>query len=205
MTDRSFSFPHVSVPRTVYPPQEDSLLLARAAFHNARGKILDLGCGTGIAGITATMNGNVERVVFADLNDAAVHAAKDNSSTLATPCDFVKTDIFENLKGKFDTILFNPPYLPTANDEKLNDEENLAYDGGLDGRETIDRFLQSFNNHLAPNGKLLLVQSSLNDLEKTRKTLQEKGFVIELVGSASFFFERVEVWKVRRERENETF
>ncbi len=50
-------------------------------------------------------------------------------------------NLFEPVKDrKFDVILFNTPYLPTENDEVLDDNLNYAFDGGLDGRKVIDFF-----------------------------------------------------------------
>ncbi len=99
--------------------------------------------------------------------------------------------------GKFDAIIFNPPYLPTSKEEKLSDAENLAYDGGEDGRKTLDKFLNEFEKFLEPKGILLLVQSSLNNLEKTKKNLSSKGFSAEILDQKSFFFEKIYALRIK--------
>ena len=183
------------VPQGIYVPSDDSLLLAAAVSKFARGRFLDLGCGTGIQGITASQNPNVTEVVFADVNPKAILAAKDNVSKndMGKPGTFIQTDLFSNLEGgRFGTIAFNPPYLPTEKDE------DIAWDGGRDGRKLTDKFLLEFEAHLEKRGTLLLLQSSLSGTEKTVKALEKKGFLVSNEGSAYFFFEELQVLKAVR-------
>jgi release factor glutamine methyltransferase len=92
---------------------------------------------------------------------------------------------------KFDLILFNPPYLPTTNSERVSGPLNAAFDGGRGGRKVLDEFLKEFDKHLKPNGTLLLIQSSLNNLEKTKRELAKKKFKVEILETQPFFFEKL--------------
>jgi release factor glutamine methyltransferase len=188
----------------VYPPKEDSFLLSKAVSKFAKGRFLDLGCGSGIQGIYAAKAGRVNEVVFADIYDEPLRAAKTNlEKAFGKKVDeagcmngmafaFVKTNLFSNLGGeKFDSISFNPPYLPTNSDEKLGGKINLAFDGGIDGRKTLDAFLDSFESHLNKGGVLLLLNSSLSNNEKTVEILKKKGFTVSIDGKADFFFEHL--------------
>ena len=94
---------------------------------------------------------------------------------------------------KFDTILFNTPYLPTNEDERVDDELEAAWDGGVDGRVVINRFIEEVSEHLNPNGCVQLVQSSLSNVEETIGRLMEKGFQVSITASERFFFEEVVV------------
>ncbi len=189
---------------SVYVPQEDSFLLADAARLNAKGKVLDLGCGSGIVGLSAAQNKAVKEIVFADVTPAALNLVKTNAkeNKLQKPNSFIKTDLFAGLKDhKFDTICFNPPYLPTKAEEKLAGHENAAYDGGKDGRKVLDRFLKQFNPHLKPGGTLLLLNSSVSAKDGfsgngiTQMALEKRGFKVDVVGQQSFFFEKLVVFK----------
>lgn len=189
---------------SVYVPHEDSFLLAEAARVHAKGRILDLGCGTGIAGLAASQNSAVTEIVFADVNPDPLKLAEVNAkeNDLKKKYSFVQTDLFAALNGqKFDTICFNPPYLPTEKAEKIEGHENAAYDGGSDGRKVLDRFLKDFDRFLAAKGQLLLLNSSvsakdgISGNEQTRRKLEKKKFKVEEVGKQGFFFEQLVIFR----------
>ncbi len=179
----------------VYEPLEDSILLARLVRANAFGAVLDVGTGSGLQAIVAAKKNEVSRVLAVDLNPDALVVAKSNAEKngCLSKIEFRKSDLFSALARNelFDTIIFNPPYLPTAEDEKLQKEINLAFDGGPDGRRAIDAFLNGFEPHLAQGGVLLFVQSSLANEEKTLEFLRKKGFNASVAGEEKFFFERI--------------
>ncbi len=191
----SFEGIEVDTTPNVYEPLEDSVLLARLVKVHAKGKVLDVGTGSGLQAIVAAKNSDVSRVVALDLNPEALLVAEKNAHTnqVAQKISFLKSDLFSALgRGeKFDTIIFNPPYLPTAEDEKLQKEINLAFDGGEDGRKVIDKFLNDFAWFLEKGGVLLLAQSSLADENKTIKFLASLGFDAKVELEEKFFFERV--------------
>ncbi|MFH1443240.1 MAG: HemK2/MTQ2 family protein methyltransferase [Candidatus Micrarchaeota archaeon] len=183
----------------VYFPHEDSFLLAGAAEKHAFGKVLDLGCGTGIAGICASKNAAVTEVVFADTSRFAIKNAQFNSkrNSVKKKVSFSQSNLFSNLiNQQFDTICFNPPYLPTSKEEKLEGEINSAFDGGRDGRKIIDRFLLEFEEHLNGGGILLYLHSSLTGDEKTHDFLKQRKLAFEKVSSQRFFFEELCVYKI---------
>lgn len=182
---------------TVYEPAEDSLLLVKYS-KDLKGKILEIGCGCGLQSITNAKVNPTNQVLGVDLNPNAVENSIFNAKKLGLKnVRFIQSDLFSQVKGKFNGIIFNPPYLPTSKEEKLSDAENLAYDGGEDGREILDKFLNEFEKFLEPNGILLLVQSSLNNLEKTKKILSSKSFSTEILDQESFFFEKISILRVQ--------
>ena len=88
----------------LYEPREDSELLVKYVKKHARGVVLDMGTGSGIQAIGAIEKG--AEVLAVDVNKEAVeHCEKKGINAL-------QSDLFENVKGKFDLIIFNPPYLP---------------------------------------------------------------------------------------------
>ncbi|MBO5966295.1 MAG: methyltransferase, partial [Methanobrevibacter sp.] len=101
-------------------------------------------------------------------------------------------DLFEPVKDKkFDVILFNTPYLPTDSDDIINDDLNYAFDGGLDGRNVIDRFINQVSNHLNDKGIVQMIQSSLSDNDRTLNMFDRNGFIAEIAESEKFFFEEI--------------
>jgi release factor glutamine methyltransferase len=91
---------------------------------------------------------------------------------------FVVSDLFSNINGKFNTIIFNPPYLPS------DDKKHLAYDGGKSGRDLINRFMNSYKSKVAEDHVVLLLESSFNDYGKDVKKLKAK-----VVAKEHYFFE----------------
>lgn len=177
----------------VYKPAEDTFLLAENLDIQRRDDVLEIGTGTGLITVYAAQR--TKRVVATDINEHAIKCALKNAITNRTyNIELKKGDLFEPIEGeKFDLILFNTPYLPTDEDEKIDSELNEAFDGGLEGRDTIDRFLEEVKNHLKENGRIQLVQSSLSDNEKTLSKLEELGFDAEITACEKCFFEEIVV------------
>lgn len=178
--------------QNVYEPAEDTFLLAENLKVKKTDKVLELGTGTGI--IAIIISKIADSVVAVDINKYAVECARKNSVINHANIDIRLGDLFDPLKDeKFDTILFNTPYLPTNEDERVDDELEAAWDGGVDGRVVINRFIEEVSEHLNPNGCVQLVQSSLSNVEETIGRLMEKGFQVSITASERFFFEEVVV------------
>lgn len=179
----------LSIPPDVYEPAEDSELLA---FHsrNLKGRILEIGTGCGLVSILNAKTNPSNFVVATDISPSAIECAKKNAEANGVRnLSFIQSDLFEKIEGSFDSILFNPPYLPTSSDERVPGSLNYAFDGGEDGRKTLDLFLDEFDKFLSPKGRLLLAQSSLNSMERTMLVLKNKGFEAQVLDQKPFFFE----------------
>ncbi|MFH1588259.1 MAG: HemK2/MTQ2 family protein methyltransferase [Candidatus Diapherotrites archaeon] len=181
---------------SVYEPAEDSFLLAEAIEFKKSDVVLDLGCGTGIQGINALMNG-AGFVVFSDVNPEALKNTKQNLELIEFPkkqnLELIESDLFSNLKNKkFDVIIFNPPYV-------VSDEiKYRELDGGIKGREILDKFLNSFTEHLNEKGRICFLQTDLNGLNESIKLLAEKGFNAKVIAKKKLFFEELIVLKAER-------
>ena len=177
----------------VYEPAEDTFLLAENLDIQRRDEVLEIGTGTGFITVLAAQKS--KKVTATDINEDAVKCALKNTITNRTyNVELKQGNLFEPVKGeKFDLILFNTPYLPTEEDEKLDDELNAAFDGGLEGRETIDKFIGEVKDYLNEGGRVQLVQSSLSDNEKTIQKLEKLGFEASITASEKCFFEEIVV------------
>jgi release factor glutamine methyltransferase len=157
----------IKVPSGVYEPREDTDLLADAA-EKIRGKdVLEIGCGSGIISLILAKNGN--NVTAVDIDQKAVDATIENAAMNKLRINCFRSDLFENVKGRFDCILFNFPYLP----ERMT-EENRAWAAGED-IEVIRRFAHGAEGHLKPDGRILFVISSLTNLENVVKIFAWHG------------------------------
>ncbi len=182
----------------VYEPAEDTFLLADDLDVREGEHVLELGTGCGLLAILAAKAG--ARVLATDVNPAALRCARNNSRThdVEKRVEFRLGDLFEPVDDeRFDLIILNPPYLPVPREEELGTPLDRAWEGGPDGRNVIDRFLDELPEHLGPQGRVLLVQSSLSNVKKTVRQLEEKGFEVETV-SKKLPFEELFLVRARR-------
>jgi len=168
---------------SVYKPAEDSYLLQRHVERLVWGSVLDMGTGSGIQAVTAAKRGDVSRVVAVDINPEAIEAAlwRASEEGVLHKMKFTISDLFDNVEGVFDWIIFNPPYLPSEGG--LTDP---TWDGGELGFETTERFLRDAGKHLAKGGSILIIFSS-----ETGLRVGTYGYRWEVLEEKPFFFERL--------------
>jgi release factor glutamine methyltransferase len=121
--------------------------IARAG-HRAE-RVVDIGCGSGAAGILAART--ARRVVLADVNDQALSFSRVNASLAGlSEVEIVRSDVLAEVDGPIDFIVANPPY--------MRDESHRTYrDGGGElGEQLSLRILSEAVDRLAPGGTLLL-------------------------------------------------
>jgi release factor glutamine methyltransferase len=172
-----------------YEPREDSFLLQKYVSKLAKGSVLDMGTGSGILAVTAAEREEVSEILAVDIQDEVIlHAKKEINNSKIT---VMQSNLFAKVKGKFDTIIFNAPYLPT--DEEYPDP---ALDGGKVGYEVTLAFLEGAKSHLAKEGIILLLFSSLTNKEKVDQAIELLGFKKELLGEQHVFFEELYVYKI---------
>lgn len=177
----------------VYEPSDDTLLLADNLMIEDGSEVLDIGAGCGILSVVAAKNAS--RVVATDLNPHAVECAEINVklNDLAGKIEVRHGNLFKPVKPdeKFDVIIFNPPYLPTSEEETEQGWLEKAWAGGPTGGEVIDKFLKEAPKHLKRRGKILLVQSTLSDVAKTMRLLKEGGLEPKILVEKKLDFESI--------------
>jgi len=178
-------------PSQVYTPDADTYLLLDAARAEVKAgdRVLEVGTGSGL--IAAEL-AKVTCVVATDINPHAVLCAQKKGVAV------VQNDLFCGIRSSFDVILCNPPYLPTQPEERIDDWLEHALDGGLNGRVMIERFSEQVSRVLAPNGRILLLISSLTGLPEVRDLFFKAGFVSEIILRKNVEGETLYVLKIVR-------
>ena len=175
----------------VYDPAEDTLLLAENLTVNRNDRVLEVGVGSGYVSLIAAQK--AESVVGTDINVHAVRLARLNARlNNIGNVDFVLGDLFGPIGRRFSLILVNPPYLPDATRIERRPID-LSWNGGKDGRSMVDRFLGEVEEHLAPGGRIQMIQSSASGYGKTMKHLAALNFKVKKIAEKRFFFESIYV------------
>lgn len=176
--------------KEIYLPKEDSFLLSevirkeipKVLKKKKEAKFLEIGCGSGIQLEIALESGIKKQNIFScDISEDAVEHCRKLGFTS------IKSNLFKDINGKFDIIIFNPPYLP--NDKKVVDK--TIY-GGKNGSEIINLFLKQAKNYLSDNGVIFLLTSSLTKKIKWREWKRKK--ILE----KKLFFEKLHVYEIKR-------
>jgi release factor glutamine methyltransferase len=152
-------------------------------------RVLDLGSGSGAAGVVAAKRG--AHVVAVDINPAAVRCTRVNALLNDVALDTRQGDLFAPVQGeRFDVVLFNPPYYRGAPRDAL--------DHAWRSPDVIERFSRELADHLTPTGLALLVLSSDGEHAAFLDALGVNGFTASPVAERDFRNEQMTVYKVQR-------
>ena len=153
----------------VSPVGGDTLLIAKTASKVKCRLVLDMGTGTGFIPIYLSSLGR--KCIGLDINEYAILTAKKNATANGVNCNFYLSDLFTEVKDKFDLITFNPPFgntqslavtklleiikslIPKNNDFFIKISFFLIYKSR---RKLIERFLKSVRKYLKKNGRVLI-------------------------------------------------
>ncbi|MBS3118853.1 methyltransferase [Candidatus Woesearchaeota archaeon] len=181
----------------LYEPAEDSFLLQKYVKKHAYSRVLDIGTGTGIQALTAAQKNNVASVLGIDVNPSAVSYCQKYVQSKSKKLSFLHSDLFASLHpAKFDTLIFNPPYLPE--DKREPKESSLATTGGKRGYEILERFFAEANFFLKPEGIILLLFSSLTKKNQVERVIKENLFEFKELERIKLPFEELYVYLVKK-------
>ena len=129
---------------------------------------MDLCCGSGIIGISLAYLCNwlhdnhrelTYEIIAADYSEKALDVAEQNATLHNVDLQFVHSDLLNDIHGKFDLIVCNPPYVRTTEigveDEWTLKEPRIALDGGMDGLYFYRRILATAKQYLHTNGMII--------------------------------------------------
>ncbi len=177
----------------VYEPSDDTFLLAKVVAESVQPgeKFLEVGCGTGLVSLAAGRAG--AQVTCTDANPHAVRLAWQNGRQNAIGVHALEADLMENVPGPFDVVAFNPPYLPTDEDDKVEGPLNLAFDGGLSGNDVVLRFVDQLESASWKPRMVLVIHSSLSDPAPLVTRMEALGFAADIAAEEKHFMERLTV------------
>ncbi|MBQ7621495.1 MAG: methyltransferase, partial [Candidatus Methanomethylophilaceae archaeon] len=125
------------------------------------------------------------------INPKAVELTRRNAGINGVALDVHETDVYSDITGRFDTILFNLPYLPVDEDGLLA----RSWSGGPDGLGPLPDLLKGAPDHLTENGRIVVVISSLMDTQALWDLLD--NYDVRTVGELKLFFEKLAVLEIR--------
>ena len=160
--EQEFMGLNFKVNSNVLVPRQDTECLVEEALKYIRPgmKVLDMCTGSGCIIVSIMKNvANVEGY-GADISKQALLVAKENALNNHVPVTFERSDLFENITGKYDVIVSNPPYIRTNEIQGLMPEVSLfepveALDGKEDGLFFYRKMVKESKNYLNPNGIIL--------------------------------------------------
>ena len=154
------------VDENVLIPQPDTEILVeeviKIAKKEAKEKILDICTGSGCIGISLAKAMQNAKITMSDISKNAIEIAKKNSkeNNVLERTKFIESDMFENIKEKFDIIVSNPPYIETdvirTLSREVQNEPKLALDGGEDGLKFYRILIKEASNYLKNDGYLCM-------------------------------------------------
>jgi len=198
----------LDIPARVYLPSDDTDLLLEIIdekiikTNKKYNKAIEIGSGN--AFLSLAIYDNVNELYSTDINPIVIdYLLNVKERYNLEKMKIIYSNLFESIdeNEKFDLIVFNPPYVPT---EELSEDGDLdeingydlAVNGGQDGREIIDKFLDKLPLHLSEKGECYLLISSLNKPIEIIENLKQKNLNSEIIGTKKLFFEELFVLKI---------
>ncbi len=167
---------HVLIPR-----QDTEILVEEAMRYLHDGmRILDLCTGSGCILLSLLHYSNDCEGVGVDISQEALRVAAQNAELLDIKADFLKSDLYEKVTGKFDLLVSNPPYIerkviPTLMEEVREYDPYIALDGGEDGLDFYRRIIGGAQDYLKRGGQILMEIGS-GQAKAVSELLREAGF-----------------------------
>ena len=188
--------------KDVLIPRQDTEIsvetLLKIIKNNKINNMLEIGCGTGIVSISVDLETKVD-VTAVDISQKAIENTKINKEKIGSTITVLKSDLFSNIKNKFDIIYSNPPYIKSDEIEKLQvevrkHEPRLALDGGEDGLHFYRKIIEKAPEYLNDRGYLVFEIG--HDEAKDICALMEDNFDVEVIKDLSKL-DRVVVGQLR--------
>ena len=145
--------------------------------------IIDLGCGSGVIGLTLEKKISTNSVDLIDISDKALEIANKNCEKLNSNAHVFKSDMFQNVEKKYDIIISNPPYI--SDDEEIeeivkNNEPSIALYGGKDGLDFYLKILSSIKPYMKERC-LIAFEIGMNQQTQIRSLIQQYLNNVEII------------------------
>jgi release factor glutamine methyltransferase len=170
-----------TAPDTLIPRQDTETLVEEAMKEVHDGmEILDLCCGTGCILLSLLKYSNDCSGTGVDLDEKSIELAARNAERLGLKADFRVSNLFENVEGKYDLIVSNPPYIPSAiigtlEPEVKDYEPRRALDGGTDGLDFY-KVLASRCKEYLKRGGYIFFEIGYDQKDAVLELLNKEGY-----------------------------
>mmetsp|Transcript_2534 Transcript_2534/g.2498 ORF Transcript_2534/g.2498 Transcript_2534/m.2498 type:complete len:217 (+) Transcript_2534:22-672(+) len=179
----------------VYEPSDDTFLVCDCLLNEIDRIValhplicVEIGSGSGciITYLGQLLNAHnvTSYLVATDINIHALQATKLTALNNNVSIDCVRSSLLHGMEGwlgKIDIMLFNPPYVPTPNEEISGCGIEVSWAGGDDGRIIIDKFLPIMQKYLSTNGICYLLLEKENKPDEIREILKEIGMKSQII------------------------
>ncbi len=191
----------LNIDENVFIPRPETEILVQEILKlklPRNSKILDIGTGSGAIALALKKEKRFLKVFANDISFPSLIKAKENSKKLNLKVLYFCDDLTKALKGKFDLIVSNPPYIPSKDLKKLPEnvkkEPKIALNGGREGLKVIYKILKFSKEHLKKNGYLAL-EIGENQCIKVLNFSKKLGYNIEKIVKDLSNIERVVILK----------
>lgn len=171
-----------SVTEEVLVPRQDTETLVEEVMRYLRDgmEILDVCTGSGCILLSLLRYSNGCRGVGCDISEKALAVAGQNAKELGISAQFIQSDLFESIEGRFEYIVSNPPYIrkdviPTLMEEVRDHEPLIALDGGEDGLDFYRKITREATEHLYSGG-MLFFEIGYDQGEAVKLLMEEEGY-----------------------------
>lgn len=171
-----------SVTEDVLVPRQDTETLVEEVMRYLRDgmEILDVCTGSGCILLSLLRYSNGCRGVGCDISEKALAVAGQNAKELGISAQFIQSDLFESIEGRFEYIVSNPPYIrkdmiPTLMEEVRDHEPLIALDGGEDGLDFYRKITREATEHLYSGG-MLFFEIGYDQGETVKLLMEEEGY-----------------------------
>lgn len=167
-------------PDVLIPRPETEILCEKILSDGIKDKkVLDIGCGSGAIAISLKLEEESARLFASDISIKALDMARENARRLSADVSFIHSDLFDNISGKFDVIVSNPPYISQSDYDKLDsllyEEPKLALLAGEKGYEIYERIIESCRGYLNLGGRIYF-EIGYDQARVVKQMLETKGF-----------------------------
>lgn len=184
--DTEFYGLKIKVDERVLIPRPETEILAETVIKSVEkgDKVLDMCTGSGCIAIAVAKEcaDKGVAVTAADISDAAIMLARENAALNGVKINFVVGDLFRNVRGRYNIIVCNPPYIksgeiPFIQREVREFEPKVALDGGDDGLDFYRRIAQEVKSYLAKDG-MLIMECGEGQTEEILKIFKKRDYAM---------------------------
>ena len=171
--------------RALIPRPETEILAQQVVNTLEEGdKMLDMCTGSGCIAVSVAkhLNGKKVQITAADVSDAAIMLARENANYNSVNINFIQSDLFSRVHGRFNLIVCNPPYIKSGEIASLQSEvrdyePRIALDGGEDGLDFYRRLAKEVTRYITRGG-LLMLEVGEGQAEEVLKLFDKREYAM---------------------------